>query len=88
MFNGTTFLPTRQRRLPMLFLVFAALSMCLLTPRLMAQTDTGSIAGTASDATGAVIQGANVAACGKRISVGIGGGDGHRYHHANRGLPA
>jgi hypothetical protein len=62
MFNGTTFLPTRQRRLPMLFLVFAALSMCLLTPRLMAQTDTGSIAGTASDATGAVIQGANVAA--------------------------
>jgi hypothetical protein len=51
-----------QRRLRILFLVLAGLSICLIAPRLLAQTDTGSIAGTASDTTGAVIPGANVAA--------------------------
>ena len=55
-------LPNRQRPVRTLLLVIAILAICLVAPGLFAQTDTGSIAGTASDSTGAVIQGANVIA--------------------------
>jgi hypothetical protein len=60
MFNRTTMLPNGQRRIRILSVAFAVLSICSIVPGLFAQTDTGSIAGTASDKTGAVIQGANV----------------------------
>ena len=57
MYNRTTLLPSRQR---MLFMALAALLSCLMLPGLFAQTDTGSIVGTATDSTGAVIPGAAV----------------------------
>lgn len=62
MFKRTTSLPNGHGRFRNMLLVFAALACSLMVPRLLAQTDTGSIAGTASDSTGAVIQGANVTA--------------------------
>lgn len=45
-----------------LSLVLVAFSICLIGPGLSAQTDTGSIAGTATDSTGAVVLGASVTA--------------------------
>jgi len=62
MFNRTTTLPNGLRRIRILSLVLAVLSICLIAPRLFAQSDTGSIAGTATDSTGAVIPGADVVA--------------------------
>jgi len=44
------------------FLLLAALLFCLLAPLLVAQTDTGSIIGTVTDPTGAVIPNASVTA--------------------------
>jgi hypothetical protein len=58
----STFLPNGQLRSSGLFLVFAMLLTSLMVPRLSAQTDTGNISGTATDVTGAVIQGASIIA--------------------------
>jgi len=62
MFKRANLLSTGQNRLRMSFVALAVLLTCLMVPRLFAQTDTGTITGTATDATGAVVQGANVTA--------------------------
>jgi hypothetical protein len=62
MYKQSNLLANRQHCSRMMFLAFAVLLTCLIAPSLFAQTDTGSIVGTATDATGAVIQGAAVAA--------------------------
>jgi len=51
-----------QRRTRMLSAAIAMLLILLMTPHVFAQTDSGGIAGTATDASGAVIQGATVTA--------------------------
>ena len=61
-FNQSILLPSLPRRLRILSLVLAVMSTCTMVPRLLAQTDTGSIAGTATDSTGALIPSADVAA--------------------------
>jgi len=62
MFKRTILLSGAQGRMRALFLALAALLICLAAPHLQAQTDTGAIAGTATDATGAVVPGASVVA--------------------------
>jgi hypothetical protein len=62
MFKRASLRSNSQNRLRMLFVAFAILLTCLMAPRLFAQTDTGTITGTATDATGAVVTGANVTA--------------------------
>ena len=62
MYKKSTFLSNGASRMRILIAVSAVVLTCLMTPRLFAQTDTGSIVGTATDATGAVIQGAAVTA--------------------------
>jgi len=62
MLNRSTLLPNKRHWLRMLMLALAVTISCLPGFRLFAQTDTGAIAGTATDTTGAVIQGAAVAA--------------------------
>jgi hypothetical protein len=61
----------------MSFVALAVLLTCLMVPRLFAQTDTGTITGTATDATGAVIPGANVLATntgtGQKLTATTGG---------------
>lgn len=57
--------PGRQRRFRFSVLALAALLSCLMLPSLFAQSDTGNIAGTVMDATGAVIPGAPVTATNK-----------------------
>jgi len=61
MLNKTNHLPVWQS-IRRGFLVLAVLLSCLALPRLQAQSDTGSIVGTASDSTGAVIPGASITA--------------------------
>ncbi|MGA3011258.1 MAG: carboxypeptidase regulatory-like domain-containing protein [Terracidiphilus sp.] len=61
-FQRITSLPSRQRRFGMTLMALAALLFCLALPSLFAQTDTGNIVGTVTDATGAVIPGAPVTA--------------------------
>ena len=62
MFKRASLLSNSQNRLRMSFVALAILLTCLMVPRLFAQTDTGTITGTATDSTGAVIQGATVSA--------------------------
>ncbi|MGD0733994.1 MAG: TonB-dependent receptor [Terracidiphilus sp.] len=62
MFKRASLLSNSQNRFRMSFVAFAILLTCLMVPRSFAQTDTGTIAGTATDSTGAVIPGANVEA--------------------------
>jgi hypothetical protein len=62
MFKRNTFLHGRQHRFSFLLIALAVLISCLMLPDLFAQTDTGSIVGTVTDTTGAVIQGATVTA--------------------------
>jgi len=62
MFNRSTLLPNKQHCLRRLVLTLVLLLGCLPGIRLFAQTDTGAIAGTVLDSTGAVIQGAAVTA--------------------------
>jgi len=62
MYKRNTIPPGRQRRFCLLFTAFAVLLSCLMLPRLSAQTDTGTIAGTVTDSTGAVIPGATITA--------------------------
>jgi hypothetical protein len=54
--------PSRQLRFRLLFTALAVLLSCLMLPSLWAQSDTGNIAGTVMDSTGAVIQSAAVTA--------------------------
>ncbi|MFY9852319.1 MAG: carboxypeptidase regulatory-like domain-containing protein, partial [Terracidiphilus sp.] len=61
-FQRLTSLPSRQRRFGVTLTALAALLFCLALPSLFAQTDTGNIVGTVTDATGAVIPGAPVTA--------------------------
>jgi len=60
--KGSTLISSEQHSFRRLFVAIAMLLICLMAPRLFAQTDTGTISGTATDTTGAVIQGANVTA--------------------------
>jgi hypothetical protein len=62
MFKKTTLLPNGQRRFGLWLMAFAVLLSCLMPPRLSAQSDTGNIAGTVTDTTGAAIPGATIAA--------------------------
>ena len=62
MFKRSSLLPIRHRRLRFTLMAFALSLMSLGAPGLFAQTDTGSIAGTVADTTGAVIPGANILA--------------------------
>jgi len=62
MLKRNTSLPGKQCRLRLLLMALVALLSCLMMPGLFAQTDTGNIVGTVTDATGAVIQGAAVTA--------------------------
>ena len=62
MFKRSSLLPIRHRRLRFTLMAFALSLMSLAAPSLFAQTDTGNIAGTVADATGAVIPGANILA--------------------------
>ena len=62
MFKRANLLSNRQNRSRMSFVAFAVLLTCLMVPRLFAQTDTGTITGTATDSTGAVVVGAAVEA--------------------------
>jgi len=51
-----------QRHIVGLFLALAFLMITMITPRVLAQSDTGTIVGTATDSSGAVIPGASVTA--------------------------
>ena len=51
-----------QYRFRPIFVALAVLLSCLMLPRMHAQSDTGSIAGTVTDASGAVIPGATITA--------------------------
>jgi len=62
MLNRATLLPSRQLRFSLLFTAFAVLLSCLMLPSLSAQTDTGTIVGTVTDSTGAIIPGAPITA--------------------------
>ena len=62
MFRRINLLSNGRRRFRMLFMAFAVMLTCLTAHRLLAQADTGSITGTVTDPTGAVIQGAAVTA--------------------------
>ena len=62
MFRRINLLSNGRRRFRMLFMAFAVMLTCLTAHRLLAQADTGSITGTVTDSTGAVIQGAAVTA--------------------------
>jgi len=62
MFKRNTLLSGRQYRSRFALMALAVLLSCLMLPDLFAQTDTGSIVGTVTDTTGAVIQGASVTA--------------------------
>ena len=62
MFKRANLLSNRRTRRRMGFVALAMLLTCLLVPSLFAQTDTGAITGTATDATGAVVPGASVTA--------------------------
>ena len=55
-----TLLPARQRRFRVLFLALAVLLFSPILPRLLAQSDLGSIRGTVQDQTGAAITGATI----------------------------
>ena len=62
MFKRIPALPSRQRRFCLLFTAITVLLSCLMLPSLFAQTDTGSIVGTVTDSTGAMIPGAAITA--------------------------
>jgi hypothetical protein len=62
MFKRSSLAPIRHRRMRFMLMAFALFLMSLGAPSLFAQTDTGSIAGTVADTTGAVIPGANILA--------------------------
>jgi hypothetical protein len=62
MIHKRHFVTDRLNRVRGIWLPLAALLLLLATPNLFAQTDTGSIAGTATDPTGAVIPGAKISA--------------------------
>jgi hypothetical protein len=62
MFKRTASLSGKQCRFRLLLMALAVLLPCLMLPGLFAQTDTGSIVGTVTDTTGAVIPGATVTA--------------------------
>lgn len=62
MFKRTTMPASRRLRFCLLFTAFAVLLSCLTLPRLSAQSDTGSIVGTVTDSTGAMIPGAAITA--------------------------
>ena len=62
MLNRANLLLSRQLRFSLLFTAFAVLLSCLMLPGLSAQTDTGTIVGTVTDATGAIIPGAPITA--------------------------
>jgi hypothetical protein len=62
MYKNARLLPHGQQRLRRIFVASALMLSCLTLPRLSAQTDTGSIAGTVTDTTGAVIPGAAITA--------------------------
>ena len=57
MFNRASFMPSRQR---WTLAALAALVISLFVPVLIAQTNSGSIFGTVTDATGAVVPGATI----------------------------
>jgi hypothetical protein len=77
MFKRANLLSKSKNRRRMSFVALAVLLTCLMVPRLFAQTDTGTITGTATDATGAVIPGAEVAAIntgtGQKLTATTGG---------------
>src|ERR1700690_1000193 len=62
MFKRVNLFSNSLNRSRISLVALAILLTCLMVPRLFAQTDTGTITGTATDATGAVIPGANVEA--------------------------
>jgi hypothetical protein len=62
MFSRNTVPPSRQRRFCLILSAFAVVLFCLMLPRLSAQTDTGTIVGTVTDSTGAMIPGAAISA--------------------------
>jgi len=62
MFKGKRLPSGRHHRLGAVYAALAFLAMCLTGAGLYAQTDTGSIAGTVTDPTGAVVEGANITA--------------------------
>jgi hypothetical protein len=62
MLKALSLMPHRTRHAHVILTVFAVLVISLTTSALMAQTDTGSIAGTVADPTGAVIPGATIVA--------------------------
>jgi hypothetical protein len=62
MLRKSSLVPDRHLRMRFTLAVFALFLMSLGAPSLFAQTDTGNIAGTVTDTTGAVIPGANILA--------------------------
>jgi len=62
MFKRSRIEPCRPRIVRLALMALALLLMPLSASTLLAQSDTGNIAGTVTDATGAVIPGANVLA--------------------------
>ncbi|HEY1647074.1 MAG TPA: carboxypeptidase-like regulatory domain-containing protein [Terracidiphilus sp.] len=69
MSNETGFVCNRMRRIPMALVI---LLMALMGPSVFAQSDTGGIAGTVTDATGAVVPGATVTATNKDNGLKLG----------------